>query len=276
MAGVSVRGRSADLEEGQMHGRQGQGMVLITWLLIASLLGGCAALGFETADSVMKEGQQLYLDKKYDEAIAKFERVLELDNTRWLAYLYLARCYMAKGGWKLAISNARLAYQAAPNGENVLATFAEALLGGGSAALRSGQFTEAISNFVEYIKVRPTDARGYLGAGQAYIGAGSYAEALNAFVRGFANDGNGALREDLLKGLLDGGIQALRQGQAKSAVPLLQEYVQQEPGNAAGFTTLGKALIEAGYRSDALGALGRALQLNPSQSEASDLIRGLR
>src|SRR5512147_801461 len=174
MAGVTVRGRSADFKEGQMHGRQGQGVVVITWLLIASLLGGCAALGFETADSVMKEGQQLYVDKKYDEAITKFERVLDLDSTRWLAYVYIARCYIAKGGWKLAISNARLAYQAAPSGENVLVTLADALLGGATASLRSGQFTEAIADFVEYIKLRPTDARGYLGAGQAYIGAGSY------------------------------------------------------------------------------------------------------
>ncbi|HUO65340.1 MAG TPA: tetratricopeptide repeat protein [Terriglobales bacterium] len=259
-----------------MRVRQGRGVAVVAWLLVASLLAGCAALGFETADSVMKEGQQLYADKKYDEAITKFERVLELDSNRWLAYVYIARCYIAKGGWKLAISNARLAYQAAPSGENVLATLADALLGGATASLRSGQFTEAITDFVEYIKLRPTDARGYLGAGQAYIGAGSYAEALNAFVRGFANDSNGALRQDLLKGLLDGGLQALRQGQAKNAVPLLQEYVQQDPGNAAGFMTLGKALIEAGYRSDALGALGRALQLNPNQPEATDLLRGLR
>lgn len=276
MAGATVRGRSVHFKEGLMRGQQRHGVAVVAWLLVASLLAGCAALGFETPDSLMKEGQQLYLDKKYDEAIMKFERVLELDNTRWLAFVYIARCYMAKGGWKLAISNARLAYQTAPSGDNVLATLAEALLGGATASLRSGQFTEAISDFIEYIRLRPADARGYLGAGQAYIGAGSYAEALNAFVRGFANDGNGALRQDLLKGLLDGGLQALRQGQAKNAVPLLQEYVQQNPGNAAGFITLGKALIEAGYRSDALGALGRALQLNPSQPEATDLMRGLR
>ena len=202
-----------------MSVRQGHGIVVVAWLLVASLLCGCAALGFgETADSVMKEGQQLYADKKYDEAITKFERALELDSTRWLAYVYLARCYMAKGGWKLAISNARLAYKAAPSGDNVLATLAEALLGGGTAALRSGQFSEAISQFVEYIGLRPTDARGYLGAGQAYIGAGNYTEAL----------------------------------------------------------TLGKALLQAGFGSDASGALNRSLQLNPGQTEATELLRGLR
>jgi tetratricopeptide (TPR) repeat protein len=93
----------------------------------------------------MEEGRQLYLEKKYDEAIAKFDRVIELDRTRFLAYVYLARCYIAKSSWGKAIANARLAYQASPGGEDVIATFGEALLGGGLAALAGGQFVEAIA-----------------------------------------------------------------------------------------------------------------------------------
>jgi len=43
-----------------MVGRRSREVAVVAWL------------GLETADSVMKEGQQLYLDKKYDEAIVKF------------------------------------------------------------------------------------------------------------------------------------------------------------------------------------------------------------
>jgi len=258
-----------------MHGRT-HGLVLVTWALVVSLVGGCAWLGLETADSVMKEGQQLYLDKKYDEAIVRFERVIELDTTRWPAYVYIARCYMAKGAWTLAVTNARLAYEAQPGGEEALPTFAEALLGGGAAAVRTGQFTKAIADFSEYVALHPTDAHGYLGVGQAYVGAGRYADAAGALARGFQNDRGGALRKELLKGLLDGGARALQQGQAKSAVALLQEYIQQDPRDAAAYVTLGKALLASGNRSDALGAFGQALTLNPGQPEATDLLRGLR
>ena len=260
-----------------MRTRRARGATVVAWILLASLAGGCASLGLvETPDSLMKDGQKLSLDKKYDEAIMKFERVLELDSTRWLAYVSLARCYMAKGSFTLAVTNARLAYQAQPAGEDVVQTFTDALLAGGTAALRTGQFTKAVADFTDYITLHPNDAHGYLWIGQAYAGEGRYAEALTAFSRGFERDRSGADREALLKGLLDGGTQALQQGQAKSAVALLQEYVQQDPGNAAGYLTLGKALLAAGYRSDARGALGRALQLNPAQREATDLLGDLR
>lgn len=253
------------------------GVTLTASLLIVFLLGGCAGLApRETPDSLMKEGQQLYAAKKYDEAIARLQRVIELDNTRWLASLYIAQSYIAKKNWKLALSNARVAFEAAPAGADVRNTLAESLLGSGRAALSGGQFTEATALFGEYIALSPTEGRGYLGAGQAYVGAGRYADALNAFLHGLQRDKSGPGRDELLKGLLDGGTKALQQGEPKSAVLLLQEYVQQDPGNAAGFVILGKALLEAGYRSDARGALSRALQLNPAQAEAGDLLRSLR
>jgi tetratricopeptide (TPR) repeat protein len=249
---------------------------LIAWTLVVALAGGCAWLGAETPDSLMKAGQQLYLDKKYDEALMKFERVIELDSTRWLAYVYIARSYMAKGSWTLAATNARLAYEAEPGGDDVLPTFTEALLGGGAAALRTGQFTKAVADFSEYTLLHGTDARGYLGLGQAYVAAGRYREAVGAFARGLQNDRGAALRQDLLKGLLDGGTRALQQGEATNAVGLLREYLQQNPRDAAAYVMLGKALLASGHRSDAMDALGKAVQINPGQLEATDLLHGLR
>ena len=60
-----------------MTGRRSHGVAVVACLVIASLLGGCAWLGFETADSVMKEGQQLFLDKKYDEAEKAFAAMID-------------------------------------------------------------------------------------------------------------------------------------------------------------------------------------------------------
>jgi tetratricopeptide (TPR) repeat protein len=149
----------------------------------------------------MKDGQQLYLDKKYDEAITKFERVIELDRTRWLAYVYIARCYMAKGTWSKAISNARLAYQASPGGQDVVPTLAQALWGGGIEALDNGQFREAISALTEYLRLQPADASGYVAPGKAYLHTGDRSDALNALFKALQLNPSMSGVEELLRGL---------------------------------------------------------------------------
>ncbi|HUO65341.1 MAG TPA: tetratricopeptide repeat protein [Terriglobales bacterium] len=260
-----------------MSERRWPGVAVLAWLLIASLLGGCAWIGFtETPDSLLKDGQKLYLARRYDEAIIKLERVVELDNTRWLAYLYLARCYMAKGSWTVAISDARLAYETDPDAEDVEETLSTALLAGGESALRTERFTLALTDFTEYASLHPNDPRGYLGIGRADIGAGRYTSALDAFTRGIQNDRIGAVKHDLLQGLLDGGIRALSHGKAKPAVSLLQEYVNENPTNPTAYVVLAKAWLASGSGSNARQAVDRALMLDPHQPEAIALMRSLR
>jgi Flp pilus assembly protein TadD len=174
---------------------------LLAWALMSLLVSGCASLGLESPDSLMKEGQQLYADKKYDEAIAKFERVIQLDKTQWLAYLYLARCYIAKGTWTKALSNARLAYEAAPASDDVLPTFTRALWGGGIEAFNNGQFREAISALTEYLRLQPADASGYMALGRAYMQTGERSEALNAFLKAFQIDPRTPEVQELLRSL---------------------------------------------------------------------------
>jgi tetratricopeptide (TPR) repeat protein len=174
---------------------------VVAGALLIVIVSGCAMLGFETPDSLMKDGQQLYLDKKYDEAITKFERVIELDRTRWLAYVYIARCYMAKGTWSKAISNARLAYQASPGGQDVVPTLAQALWGGGIEALDNGQFREAISALTEYLRLQPADASGYVALDKAYLQTGDRSDALNALFKALQLNPSMSGVEELLRGL---------------------------------------------------------------------------
>jgi tetratricopeptide (TPR) repeat protein len=174
---------------------------VVAWALLLALASGCAVLGFETPDSLMKEGQRLYLDQKYDEAIMKFERVIELDNTRWLAYVYIARCYMAKGGWSKAVSNARLAYQASPGGEDVAPILATALWRSGTEALNRGQLREAIAALQEYLRLQPADASGYMALGRAYMQSGDRSDALSAFLKAFQINPSTPEVQELLRGL---------------------------------------------------------------------------
>jgi tetratricopeptide (TPR) repeat protein len=97
-------------------------------------------------------------------------------------------------------------------GQDVIATLADALLGGGRDSLTRGQYAEAVGRFVEYVRLGPTDAHGYLALGRAYLGSGRYADALGSVRRGLAQPGDAAVRQDLTATLLTGGRQALANG----------------------------------------------------------------
>jgi tetratricopeptide (TPR) repeat protein len=89
------------------------------------------------------------------------------------------------GAHHVAVSDGK-AFDLAPSNQDVVAVLAEALVGGGRDSLTRGQYSEAIGRFVEYVRLKPTDARGYLDLGRAYPGSGRYADALGSVLRGLA------------------------------------------------------------------------------------------
>lgn len=244
-------------------------LALAVWITVAALVAGCATFGaVESIDSLLKQAVALYEGKRYDEAIAKLRSVLALDAKSWTAYLYLARSYVAKLDWAQAVDNGRKAFELAPQGQDVLPVFAEALWGSGLASLQQGQFREAAANFVDYVKLKPGEAGGYLNAGRAYLGAGAFGDALSAFAGGLGQAGDDGVRRELLDGLLDGSRRALGSGDPKSAVGFLKEYVKVDPSHLSAYLDLGKASLQAGDRGEALAAYRRALQLSPGNEEA--------
>ena len=257
-----------------MHRRRGVALFLISTIVLAALLAGCAGISMlDSVESLMKEGQELYSAKKYDEAIGKFEQVLAKDKTQWMASLYLARCYIGKGSWPAAITNARQAFQLAPNSMDVVNALTESLFGGGVDALKQGKFSDAITYLVDYIRLKPTDPKGYLNAARAYLGNRNYGEALNTFLRGLGQGGGGEARQDLLHGLLDGGISALSGGDARSAIGFLQEYLKYDATNFQAYLNLGKAYWQSGNLLQSLSSFRRALELNPSSEEAQRFLQ---
>jgi cytochrome c-type biogenesis protein CcmH/NrfG len=245
-------------------------------VLVVLLLAGCAQLVADSIESLLKQGIELFTQRKYDEAIAKLLEVVRRDAKSWTAYLYLARSYVAKSSWADAIASGRKALELAPERGEVIPTLAEALLGAGTDALGRRQFSEAATHLGEYVKLEPTDFHGYLQLGRAYLGTNAYADALRAFVQGLGQTPDPTGRQQLVQGLADGGRQALTSGNPGAAVDLLQEYVRHDTGNVSAYLDLGKAYWARGNVVNALGAFQRVLELNPNDPEALQFIRGRR
>ena len=245
---------------------------LALMLMFAVVLGGCAAVtaGVSLQDQIealMREGRQFYANKQYDESVAKFGEVVAKDARYWQAYVGMARSYISKGAWQDAIGNAKKAYELAPNGQDVIAVLGEALYGGGADALKNGRLAESVIRFVEYLKLEPGNASAWLNVGRAYLGQAQFREALNAFLQGLAN-GGGADRADLIRGLLDGGMQAYSRNDYRAAIDALREYLKFDAKNLSAYLNLAKAYWESGERGNALDAFRKVLDLDPRQTEA--------
>ena len=245
-------------------------------LVLAVVLSGCASLMAASIETLMKQGLELLTAGKYDEAISKFLEVVRRDPKYWEAYLGLTRAYVGKRSWGDALASGRKALELAPSNTDVISALAQALFGAGSDALAKRQFSEAAGYFGEFIKLRPTDWQGYLQLGRAYLGTGAYSDALITIVQGIGQTGDAGARQQLVSTLLDGGSQALASGNAGAAIGLLREYVRHDSRNVAAYVDLGKAYWQSGQLSSALSTYQKVLELNPSNTEALQFLRGQR
>jgi tetratricopeptide (TPR) repeat protein len=237
-------------------------------LLATAFLAACAGLTLQSEiDGLMKEGQQLYAEKKYEQATDKFLTVIGKDPTYWQAYLWAARSFIAQGNWKEAIANGRKAFELAPMDREVLPIFAAALFGGGADALRNGRFAESVNLFVEYLKLEPGNSKAWLNVGKAYLGQKDFRQALEALSRGLAA-GGGAEREALIRELLDGGIQAFSSGKFREAIDLLREFLKYDKKELQAYVGLAKAYWESGDKGKALETFKEVLQRDPRHEEA--------
>lgn len=241
----------------------------LTLVLLATFfLAACAGLTLQSEiDGLMKAGQQLYAEKKYEQATDKFLTVIGKDPAYWQAYLWAARSFIAQGNWKDAIANGRKAFDLAPKDKDTLPVFAQALFGGGADALKSGRFAESVNLFVEYLKLEPGNSKAWLSVGKAYLGQKDFRQALSAFAQGLAS-GGGAERADLIRELLEGGMQAFSNGKYRESIDLLKEFLKHDRGNLQAYLNIAKAYWESGDKGKALDAFKEVLKLDPRQEEA--------
>jgi tetratricopeptide (TPR) repeat protein len=250
-------------------------ILAIMLLAVMMLAAGCATLSLvETIESLLRQAKELLDGKRYDEALSKVAEVIRRDPTQWKAYLYAAQAYLGKADWGQALARARKAFELAPREGEVVATLVESLWGAGVDALQRRVFDAALGHFVEYLALRPTDARGYLNAGRAHLGVNNWGEALRMLTDGLGRAPDPATHAQLRQALLDGGRQALSQRDYRGAIGLLTEAVRQDPTHVSALLDLGKAYWNGGERAEALGTFRRVLELAPQNEEARRFLLG--
>ena len=210
--------------------------------LILGWLTACATVGVHSeAQGAFDHGLSLFHRGQYAEAIPLLQEATQLDPDFGQAYLYLGRSYLNLGQWGNAIPVLRTAFRLAPEASKHEMTqlLLDALLGGATAALKTGGFREAV---------------GLLHEAQ---GLAPYAQ---------------HLLPPLVEALIGWGGQLLAQGQLRDAIGAFTEVTQLAPQQVDAYVGLARALWQQGALFQALAAIQTALRLAPNNSTVRALL----
>jgi tetratricopeptide (TPR) repeat protein len=197
-------------------------------LLLGLLLGwltACATVGTRSnAQVAFEHGLSLFQRGQYAEAIPLFQEATQLDPDFGQAYLYLGRSYLNLGQWGNAIPVLRTAFRLAPEAskQEVTQLLLDALLGGATAALKTGGFREAVGLLKEALGLAPHAQH---------------------------------LLPPLVEALSGLGGQLLAQGQLRDAIGAFTEATQLAPQQVDAYVGLARAWWQQGELFKALAVV---------------------
>jgi Flp pilus assembly protein TadD len=217
-------------------------MLLLLLGLLLGWLTACATVGIRSnAQVAFEHGLNLFQRGQYAEAIPLLQEATQLDPQFGQAYLYLGRSYLNLGQWGHAIPVLRTAFRLAPEASKheITQLLLDALLGGATAALKTGGFREAVGLLHEALGLAPHAQH---------------------------------LLPPLVEALIGLGGQLLSQGQLRDAISAFTEATQLAPQQVDAYVGLARALWQQGALLQALAAVQTALRLAPNNSQVRALL----
>ena len=214
-------------------------------LLLGLTLGwltACATVGVPSeAQVAFDRGLRLFQRGQYAEAIPLLQDATTLDAHFGQAYLYLGRSYLNLGQWGNAIPVLRTVFRLAPEAsqDELTQLLLDALLGGATAALKTGGFREAVGLLHEALGLAPQAQH---------------------------------LLPPLVEALIGLGGQLVAQGQCRDAIGAFTEATHLAPQQVDAYVGLAQAWWQQGERFQALAAAQTALRLAPHNSSVRTLL----
>jgi protein O-mannosyl-transferase len=126
----------------------------------------------------------------------------------------------------------------------------------------TGRLPEAITHFVEALRLRPDYPQARVSLGSALASQGRFDEAKAQFEEALR------LRPDFADGHYNLGLVLRATGQLPAAAAQFSEALRIKPNFPEAHNNLGVILGEAGHKAEAIAHFEAALQLNPDYAEA--------
>jgi tetratricopeptide (TPR) repeat protein len=190
---------------------------------------GSGIVADEATFALLENGNQLYKDGKYDEAIAAFQSFFEKNPALYQIQASIADCYREKGEFETAVElYNKVIVQAATDATLGKEMTAKAMAGIGNCFLKQNTLAEAQDYFRKSIENSPKDEILAYNVGEIYFSNSNMDEALRYF------ELSSQIKPDWPDPYLRLGYVYLNKGDYPKAVEKLEKFLTFEPeGNRA-------------------------------------------
>jgi tetratricopeptide (TPR) repeat protein len=232
----------------------------------------------------MELGMECIRQGQYDEAVAEFEKAIELDPGRADAYRNMGTIYGEQDALAEAVAAYEKAIEIDPDfGEAYcdlagvyvdLEKLAEAIATGekgielapdycigrnnlGFAYHMQGMYKEAIAQYQEAIRIDPNSVKAHDNLGMAYYEQGRFDEAVAEWEESLRINPDSAIAHNNL------GLVHYNQGRLDEAVIEWEETIMLDPDGAQARINLGLVYSDLGRTEEAIAAFEAYLRLRP-------------
>jgi len=200
-------------------------------------------------------GNTLLQKGHVDEAIAHYQKALQINPDYAKAHNNLGIALLQKGSVDEAIAHYQKALQINPD-------YAEAHGNLGNALLQKERVDEAITHFQRALQINSDYAEAHGNLGNVLLQKGRVDEAITHFQRALQ------IKPGSAETCYNLGNALLQKGHVDEAITHFQRALQIKPNYADAHNNLGNALLQKNNVDEAITHFQRALQIKPDNTEA--------
>lgn len=241
---------------------------------------------------LLKAGEDLILKGDYEKALLFFEKA-KLIRESARVYVSMGEAYELAGDQNKAQESYKTAIELNP-------LFIKAYLRSAALYEKQGNLDAALSAFKKVVEISPNNPRRHLAIGNIHLKKGDVVKAQESYSVSVKQEAAMAseIAEELLKAGKDDlaehffrtsllkmaanvnvynrlGIALRRQGKWQDAIREYETALKLDPQDAGLYFNIGKACVEGGQRVRADQAFRRALEIDPSLTEAKNELEAL-
>jgi Flp pilus assembly protein TadD len=232
-------------------------------LFVVFFLAGQAFARPQDAGDLFRQGERFFAERKFDAAIAAFQRAVEMRPDYAPAWKALGVVYASRGDFDRAETPFRNACERQPSLPDACLYYARSLY-------LLNRFQAALPVLHRTLQEDPRNAEGHRLLALSLEGLGRAAEAGGAFREAIRWYRASLPDEDPA---IDYGVFLTRQGHAEQALGPLEDALKRHPDARRAHLELGCTLLELDRLVEAAGELEKSLVLD-SQSSRAHLLLG--